>query len=544
MLDWLTNRGEKPDHPMHNIEEAQQLLYGLPDDPQQALEEITSWLTTITSAGGFRLATRIAVVKLVDEHGQPFNPLVTQKYLDPQALKEFERLRLWQHMLEFQQRLADAYRLCLDEMQRDAKLMRAHRSDLPLLIARALRAIAGQCKVRSLRYIPVAEELWRQLFDLYRLSEAERCDTQRVAAYESEPLPTTPQTELLRALLLAIARPESMLPHQTEIAARIIARYADAVLLKTAPEVGCTWQVDLAQPRAPEFLRSGAAAAPPTCRYFGASTALVKIHEAIRRLSAGPAVKEQRFGAEYSAAEKLAVLKRLTQFWGEQSPQPREPRQASKGEILLVHGYAAACVMVPRAQFSGWSQMIITMDDALKAKLGITTEPVKIPQEQWPQRDVSARGLAAEIPRGSEPKIRIGTLVALQAGGQRCTVGIVRRLFRDAAQRLHAGIELLGKNPVTMILRRIGQSGVGADKFTMASDASSHDYLNAILLGEGTSSNGRCEILLTRRAFIAGFIYEAMIGNGKPHLQVDELIEQGTDFDRARCTWMTSRASP
>jgi len=542
MLDWLTNLSQKTDHPMHSIEEAERLLSGLPEDPLKALEEITSWLTTITNAAGFGLATRISVVKLVDETGQPFEPELNRLYLTSHALKEFERRQLWHAALQFWERLAHAYRLCLDEIQRDPKLLRAHQDDLPLLVVRTLRALAGQARVQRLRYLPVHEQLWQDLFALYRLSENARCDNLRVAAYAGETLPTTARQELLRALMLDAARPDSMLPRQTELAARITARYADAFLFKPAPEAGCNWYVDLAQPRPPEHV-PGAAAPPATVRFFGSGVVLVKIKEVMRRLTAEPNAKEQRFGDEYTSREKLAVLGRLMRFWGEHPPRRSEPRHSVNAELAVAHGFAAACRLLPRAEYHGWAEVILAMDDNLKATLGIFSDPATAPQqEKWLQRDASTRGLSVEIPRTSEGHARIGTLFSLKSENQPWSMGVARRFYRDSEDHAHAGIEVLAKKPATVLLRRVGQTGMRVEDWTKSSASSGYDYLNVIVLGANVNAD-RPELLLALGGFVAGVIYEAMMGDGKRHLRFEELLEQGEDFDRARFSWLAGDAA-
>jgi hypothetical protein len=542
MLDWLANLSQKPDHPMHSIEEAERLLSGLPEDPLKALEEITSWLTTVTNAAGFRLATRIGIVKLVDETGQPFEPELNRLYLASRALKEFERQQLWQAALQFWERLAHAYRHCLDEIQHDPRLLRAHQDELPLLVVRTLRALANQAKVLRLRYVPVREPLWLELFALYRLSEDARCDNQRVIAYAGETWPTTARQQLLRALMLDAARPDSMLPQQTELAARITARYADAFLFKSAPEAGCNWYVDLSQPRPPEHV-TGAATLETTARFFGAGVAIVKIKEVIRRLSSESSAKEQRFGEEYTSQEKLVVLGRLTRFWGEHPPHRSEPRHSVNAELAVAHGFPAACLLVPRAEYRGWAEVILSMDDNLKATLGIISDPANVPQqEKWLQRDASARGLGAEIPRTSESRARIGTLFALKSESEPWCMGVARRLYRDGEDHAHAGIEVLAKKPATVLLRRVGQTGMRVEDWTKSSAASGYDYLNVIVLGANVSAV-RHELLLARGGFVAGVIYEAMMGDGKQHLRFEELLEQGEDFDRVRFSWLTGDAA-
>ena len=536
MLDWLSNLGRKPDHPMHSIEEADRLLSGLPEDPRKALEEVTSWLTTLTTATGFNLATRINVVKLVDETGQPFEPELTRLYLTSRPQTEFERLQLWQAALQFWERLASAYRVCFDEIRHESKLLRAHRDQLPVLIVRMLRALAGQTKVLRLRYLTVDERLWQAMFDLYRVSEDSGCDNQRITAYPGDTMPTTARQELLRTLMLEAASPESMRPRQTELAARIAARFVDACLFKRAPEPGCNWYVDLAQPRPPEHA-TGVAVVRPTERFFGAGVVIVKIQEVIRRLSSEPNAKEQRFGEDYSSQQKLVVLKRLVYFWGDHPPHRREPRRRVEDEVQVVHGFKGACRIVPRIEFRGWAEFVVTMDPKLKEKLGYdpAADAPEIPTEKWLEQDASSRGVGVVIPRNRESGATLGALCSLRAGSQLWSVGVVRRLARDSTGRLQAGIELLGKKPLSLWLRRVGQGDLRVEHRASA-DASIYDYVNVIRLDESAEAVRTCELLLARGDFVSGVIYETMTDDRRSHLRLDELLEQGEDFDRIRCS--------
>jgi hypothetical protein len=543
MLDWLTNRAQKTDHPMYCIEEAERLLTGLSDEPLKALEEVASWLTTLTQAAGFEPATRLAVIRLVDESGQPFEPELNRLYLTPRAFTEFERQQLWQAALHFWERLEHAYRLCLDEMQREAKPASAYPVDFPLLIVRVLRALAGQARLLHLRYMPVRESMWQALFAVYQISEQAGCDDQRVDAYPGDAVPTTARQELLRAMLLETARPDSMLPQQTDLAARVAARYANACLFDQKPRAGCIWAIDLALPRPPE-LATGAATLQPTARFFGTAAVTVKVREVIRRLTADRHAKEQRFGAEYTSEEKLVVLHRLTHYWGEHAPHRSEKRHHAAATLEVTLGFEAACRKIPRVLYRDWSELILGLDVKLMERLGIIADPARIPvPEKWPQHDASPWGLSVTISRTSESSVRIGTLCALKTGDAPWWIGVARRLFRNDEDRAQAGIEVLAKKPATVLLRRIGHGGMSMQNWSKASDASGNDYVNVLLLGASRAEKRRHELLVARGEFIAGIVYEAMIGDARQHFKFEELIEQGEDFDRVRFTRVSREAA-
>lgn len=542
MLDWLNDLTRKTDHPMHNVAAARKLLSGLPGDPVKALEEAASWLTTVTGAAGFRLANRIGVVKLLDETGQPLEPQLNRLYLTSPTLKEFARLHVWQVMLEFWERLADAYRLCLDELLRDPGQMSAHAAELPLLITRTLRALTNQMKVLHLRYLPVREKLWQPLYGLYLVSEENHCDTGRVKVYAGEELPSSPHQELLRALMLDAASPESMQPRQIELAARVAARLADSFLFKTRIEPGCNWYVDLAQPHRPSQV-TAASRALPSVRFFGGGIVIAKMEEVVRRLLEEPDEKEKRFGDDYPPHEKLLVLKHLICYWNEHPPHRREARHSVKAELAVVHGFKAACQTVQRVEFSGMGEITRDMDVKVKEKLGLNlaADAAAIPQEKWLEQNAGNWGLGMDIPRASESWVTIGTLCALRSGERPWWVGVVRRLYRDSETHEHAGIEVLAKKPTSIWLRGVGEGAMRAENWATSSGSFQYDYLNVILLGESASQQP--ELLLAHGSFFAGTIYEALMGD-KPHLRFEELLEQSNDFDRVRFTWMTHNPHP
>src|SRR5262249_23714214 len=151
------------------------------------------------------------------------------------------------------------------------------------------------------------------------------CDGQRVTAYPDEVPPTAVRIELVRALLLALIRPDALTPRETDIAARIAMRYADACIVDRKPRDGLAWAIDLAG--AAGAAPAGALADPPeTVRYFGTAAIIAKVEEVMRRLHTDPGLKEQRFGEEYAREEKFAVLERAVRFWGAAPPRMRDPR--------------------------------------------------------------------------------------------------------------------------------------------------------------------------------------------------------------------------
>jgi hypothetical protein len=93
MFEWLSNLGKRPDHPMYNVAQAQKLLADLPKDHDKALEEIASWLNTVTATEGFAAADRTGVIMLLDETAQTREPLGRLKEL-LECGEDYDRVRV------------------------------------------------------------------------------------------------------------------------------------------------------------------------------------------------------------------------------------------------------------------------------------------------------------------------------------------------------------------------------------------------------------------------------------------------------------------
>jgi hypothetical protein len=423
-------------------------------------------------------------------------------------------------------------------MQRGGKPLPGHHPDCALALVRSMRALARQLKLRQLRYLSIGESHWEALYAVFRLAEQAECDLQRVTAYPDEAMPTTVRNELLRALLLVLARPESMTPRETEIAARIASRFADACVFDEKPRDGLIWEIDPTLPRGPDLAVTPLPALG--ARYFGAAAVTAKVHELIRRMNADPGFKEQRFGEEFTREEKLVVLNRVANYWCDAPPRARDYRANSPAALEVTLGYDNACRQIPRVLFRDWNELIAALDVKILAQLNIVADPDSpappVPIEQWQRRDASAWGLSAEVTRAGENEIELGTLCVYKAAGGAWSAGMVRRLVRDADERLLAGIEIIARKPATVLLRRIGHGGMSVQHYRQASNASAGDYMNSLLLAAAREEKRRHELLLPRGEFIAGIVYEAMIGDARQQFKVEELIERGLDFDRVRFT--------
>jgi len=540
MLKWLSDIGKKVDHPMYNVEEAGKLLADLPPENGKALEEIISSLETVAAAPGFPLSDRIGVLKLLDETGQKRESVVLSEFVRSDKLTDFERRQLWQVLVDFWEHVSAAYRVCLQEIAREAKPGDAPHPERTLLLVRALRGLANEGKTMHLRYLPIKPRVWRELAQLYGQAETEHAVAELVKAYATDTLHTNARQEFLRLPMIVAANPGSEHMLEMELSARIVARLAGGFVLHAQPDANCNFSMDLAQPAGPARHKPEA---PPgaTMRYFGAGQARVVMQEIIDRYVANPKEPEKRFGDDYSIQEKLVVLRRLLLFWGDSPPHQRWPRVKLEAKIRVAHGFPSASELVTRIEFSGMAEMSADQRVKVKQQTGIAlqAEEATAVIKEWMEHDGSTWGVGVDIPRPDEPWAKIGTLCTLQGAGHKAWwLGAIRRLQRDAHDHVHAGIEIISKKPLSVYLRGIGEGAERAENWQTSSGSFRFTYLNALVLIESATSGSSPEILLKRDGFIPGIQYEMMMGGETPHVRLEELLERGADYDRVRVTWL------
>ena len=544
MLKWLSDIGKKADHPMYNVEAAAKLLSDLPPDRGKALEEITSSLETVSATPAFPLADRIGVLKLLDETGQKHEAAALAEFLRNDKLNEFHRRQLWQAMVDFWEHVSAAYRVCLEELGREAKPGEATHRERALILVRALRALTCEGKALLLRYLPVRPRIWQDLAHFFSLAEKERAVAELAKAYESDALHTNARQEFLRLPMMVAAYPEAERTLDMELVARIISRLAGGFALHAQPDADCNFHLDLAQPAAPARNTPGAAAAA-TLRYFGAAQARVVIQETLDRYAANPKEPEKRFGNDYSIEEKLVALRRLLLFWGDSPPKQRWPRVKIESKIKVAHGFVAASELVTRIEFSGMAEMSADQRVKVKQQTGIAlqAEESTAAISEWMERDGSTWGVGVDIPRQDETWARIGSLCTFQAAGHKAWwLGTIRRMQRDAHEHVHAGIEILSKKPLSVYLRGIGEGAERAENWQTSSGSFRFTYINALILGESSTPGANPDILLKRESFNPGIQYEVLMGGETPHVRLEELLERGEDYDRVRVTWLKGAA--
>ena len=544
MFSWLGKRTGKPDHPMSSMAEAKKLLSELPkDDPLQALKEGSSWLISITDTPGFRAELRVDLVKLLDETGQPLHATLLKTYLASPHLQDFQGMLWWQQMHQFTRELARAYEECLAACWREEMKPYQLQELQPLLSVRLLRAIAEHMKLELMRYLEVGHTTWERMFHCYRDAEAGQYAGTTLYAYPGYAVHTSPQRELLRALVLHESSPGNLAPDQIEVGFRIAGRMASFFDLATTPDADSKYCIDLAQPQAPRAL-DGTIIATPAMRYFSAIRALPKIGEIIAQQERGGLSAKQRVSSEFTPEGKLTVLKHLQLYWGRPHPRRLLERRGISANIEVVHGFLVISKLVPHIdlnQVTGLSGNDAA-SLAARSQLGIVSEGNRgYKSETWTIVDASIGGIGGMIPRAAGAWVKVGDLCGLKAqNAQVWWVGVIRRLHSDPQNIVRVGIEILGKKSLSVWLRVLGKDAERVSNWETSSGSFKYDYSPAILLPDAQNSYVNATMLLESGGYAPGKIYEAMMGEKSREIELTGLLAEGEDYELVKFRWLVA----
>lgn len=532
----------KPDHPMYDVAEANRLLAGLKkDDVFKAMGEVTAWLSSLKDTPGFRPEVRTQIVMLLDETGLPFYTELLQLYLGEPHLQDFKGLHLWQGLHAFKQTLGEAYVVCVQGYQHAEKKPPSLKEIMPVVCVRLLRAVSEQMKLELLHYFDVEQSVWDRLFYCYNFSETEQIADTMVFAYPRQALHISPQRELVRAMMLYMSAPGTLAPEHIEVSFRAAGRFSGLFDFKDAPDPDCLYCIDLTKPGEPRRF-DNTVQASPSMRYFGAVAAVPKITGMIDQLEQGLIQQEQRFGTEFTPDGKLTVLKHLQLYWGKNLPHRLHERRGINTTIAVVHSFETISKLVTRIDIGNAVNVSEKDAAALKEKSSFNLaadEEFDYTTETWNVLDLSIDGIGGTIPKNAGAWVVIGDLCGIKAGNSPLWwVGLIRSLHTDHNGTVHVGIEILAKKPLSVWLRSLGKGAELVSNWESSSGSFDYDYLPVILLPDASNSYANATILMETGSFIAGNIFQMMMGEKSRDIKLTGLLAEGKDYEQVKFEWL------
>lgn len=535
---------KKPDHPMFNVEEAEKILAELPkDNIFKALDEITSWLSSIKDTPGFRPETHAEIIMLLDETGQPLHAELLRLYIGEPHLQDFKGMHLWQGIHGFMKTLAEAYTVCVHEYRQVEKKPSAITEIMSVICVRLLRATAEQMKLELMRYVEVDQSVWDQMCSCYSFAEANQIADTMVFPYPKHVIHTNPQRELARAMMLYVSSPGSLAPDQIEVSYRIAGRLVSFFDFKAEPDPDCAHFLDLSKPGPPGTMDSNLQVTP-TMRFFGAVKAQPRVEGIISQNEQGLFEQERRFGSEFTPAGKLTVLKHLQMYWGKDQPHRHRERRGISTDIEVTHSFRTISKLVARIDLDHVVNLSEEDAAALKERSKINLaddDDIKYTTEAWTVLNVSADGIGGLLPKAAGTWVKIGDLCGLKAkNSQLWWVGMIRRLKTDSKGMVQVGIEVLAKKPLSVWLRALGKGAEKVSNWETSSGSFDYDYLPVILLPDANNSYANATMLMESGSYVLDNIYEVMMGEKSRDIKLTGLLAEGEDYEQVSFQWLSS----
>jgi len=487
---------KKPDHPMADIKEARKILGELPtNDAFKCADELTHWLESVMAEEGFKPEYRAQLVQLLDETAQIHLRKLGRDYMASPRLAKFQEMRLWKAIYEYWRQAALAYAGCIDLYAGGAKGADALKGSMPLLLTRALRALAAQMKWMYVRYGPMDQSVWGVIAKVYALAETRKLAQSQVTLYPGIPGESTPEQEFLKAVMLSASSPDSLLPLEMELCERLIAHVCASFTLRLDLQPDIAYWIDLAASQAPLRLARPPQHAP-SLRFFAAGKALEELEALIDTIKTKGSVPAQvNLGGSYPAEAVLDALNHLALYWSPKPPERKHQRHRAKSRLNVVHGF-----------------------DGVLSVFG-SGPGDNADMETWIVEDVSAGGFGAGIPEVKGEWLKIGCLLGLQPeGGDTWVLGVIRRLQREIPLKGSVGIQTIARSAE---LLQLSVSGAARSE-------------TGILIGDGSESPGEARVLLRAGVFVPGQNMEYQKGELTCLLMPQGVVESGEEYEVAK----------
>src|SRR5512140_894655 len=195
-------------------------------------------------------------------------------------------------------------------------------------------------------------------------------------------------------------------------------------------------------------------------RFFGATRAVSRLEEIILQNERGQVEEEYRFDSEFTPEGKLTMLKHLLVYWSKEHVHRHQERHAIHTELEVVRSLKTISKLVNHFDLGQLTNL--SEEDAAQLKersgFGLVGEEIKYASDTWPVLDISTEGVGGLVPRATGDWVKIGALCGLKGkNANQWWVGMIRRLKTDMQGKVHVGIRVLTKQPLSVWLRVLGR---------------------------------------------------------------------------------------
>ena len=481
----------KTTDPLSDARTAQRWLAALPEqDPLALHAALLTELGRVADRSTRRSPAQLEAVFALDAHTANLRSALTTQYIEHSNRSSRIENQLWSALFD----LAQAFLLAYQAFGRDISTHTVSgkwQQMLPELIARQVKHLGSDAKVRLYRYEPWIPAKWSELHTLFALALSRKIERASLALDASGGT-TTIEYEYLLVLVLQLVHGGNTTPRHLEYVADELDGWCQSLRLTLEPTTLSSFYVDLAgreglRRRLPAPLEGRVLFLDTRPLHAVLLQHIVVLEQKIRTQPLSERTPKR--------SEQLALLQKLaTQADPDFRPFARRgERQAAAGTVDAVVGFANLAAYLREeernpvlhadlGQNYGGTMELATFGRvrneadriAEQSRRRLATHTT--PGGPWEVKDVSQTGFRLIAPMVVANAVTLGKVVGLRSHGQKdWAIGIVRRMRRLTSDRAEIGMQVIAHQVV----------GVDLVEQRKAAEA---DYA---VDGEATTVNGR-----------------------------------------------------
>jgi hypothetical protein len=558
------------EHPLAKDEQVTTLIAELStSDPVETLNDVTHWLMLLASEE--KVKNRPAKLFRIDQAAQAAERKLRQQYIEASRLHKTIEDRIWNAAFEFLEATVNAHLRCILEYRAE-KRARGD-AELAAMAVRAMRRLDLQAHWIHLRYQPLPETFWEQVYALIKIAEEDEILRTPVNINPATGTQTTFVQETLKLLMMSVAEPRRLTKSQIALARHLTNNLAEEFVWEDLPGSTVVFHIDFSKRAIPARLTQ-TSERHFMARCFGAGGAVHKLVTGLKQVELGamPSILAMSDASTYRRADLLEVLARLAQAWSSARPVAEHQhfdkrlyeRKPFFIHICVTHGFnslharlSGAKGETPAAETG--PKLSIAYDEQLDMHLfGFITERTRDQQrrmdnrgsksdsdggeicESWVVQDISETGYGVQIKTTPEDWIERDALIGVHYGTSEYQIGIIRRVASESVENTEVGIQLLSRLPQPVSMRpQDSQLSV----WETAADTQTYYDVPAILLpGEAPLHNEEC-LLLAANSYQLHKLYEVFIGEQRRSVKLLDRISSYGNVDQVLFADVTPKGS-
>lgn len=476
-------------HPPHSSPELKQAVFGFGKSSKDPLADVRSterWLASFPAGDVLALHAEVvaelgraadrdterspqrleAIFHLDAETHTLFRNLIVQ-YIEHAARSSKIENQLWQALFDLTQSFLVCYGAYAREIA-DRGQSSKWQAFLPETVARQVRHLGQDAKVRLFRYEPWIPAKWMELHDIFAFACSRRIE-RRPLTLDGGPEATTIERQYLVVLVLQLLNTGSLTPRQIAAIADQLDEWCEPLRLTLEAPPVPSFYVDLASRTG--LRRRGTA--PLEGRVLFLDTRA--LHALLREHLTGLEQKVRQdplSDKTWRRTEQHALYAKLAaQADPEFRPFARRgARTAASGEVDAIIGFAKITGFLreeermPLPEFEPGHNYGATMElavfghtrnkgDRRRELVQQRLDAYAAPGGRWTVKDMSQSGYRLVAPMDVATSITLGTLTALREVGQTTwTLGVVRRMRRLTADRAEIGLQIIASTLIVVTL--------------------------------------------------------------------------------------------